>query len=151
VILAWRLQLSLKHLDLYLVHDLEFIPPHGDVERLWDDMIGVREAGLTRYAEAALFYSTLDLVRVRCASSRSIGVSNFTLEWLRRIVEMGKVLPAVNQVREPIPLPPTHPLLLPLLFFPGALRKGIADPRPPVQLRVVEGRLGIFRKARHRD
>lgn len=35
-------------------------------------------------------------------------MSNFTLEWLRPIVEMGKVLPAVNQVGEPIPLPSTH-------------------------------------------
>jgi len=70
-------KLGLEHLDLYLVHDPSFIPPHSDVERLWDDMIEIRKAGLTR----------------------SIGVSNFTLEWLRRIAEMGKVLPAVNQIR----------------------------------------------------
>jgi diketogulonate reductase-like aldo/keto reductase len=39
-------------------------------------------------------------------------VSNFTLEWLRPIVEMGKVLPAVNQVSEPIPSPlACHPRL----------------------------------------
>jgi len=29
---------------------------------------------------------------------RSIGVSNFTLELLQRIVKLGKVVPAVNQV-----------------------------------------------------
>jgi hypothetical protein len=41
--------------------------------------------------------------------------------------------------------------LLRLLSFPGALRKVVADPRPPVQLRIMEGRLGIFHKAWHRD
>lgn len=33
------------------------------------------------------------------AWGRSIGVSNFTLELLQRIVKMGKTVPAVNQVR----------------------------------------------------
>ncbi len=76
-------------------------------------------------------------------------MSNFTLELLQRVVEMGKVLPAVNQVRIPIPSLPAHPLSLPGL--PGALRNAFADQPPPIQLCVVEGRLGIFCKARHRD
>jgi len=68
-------KLGVEHLDLYLIHG-PWIIPNGDVERLWDDIIEVREAGLTE----------------------SIGVSNFTLELLQRVVEMGKVLPAVNQI-----------------------------------------------------
>jgi len=68
-------KLGLEHLDLYLVHGPWTIK-NGDVEGVWNDMIKARESGL----------------------SRSIGVSNFTLEWLQRIVKTGKVVPAVNQI-----------------------------------------------------
>jgi aryl-alcohol dehydrogenase-like predicted oxidoreductase len=57
-------QLSLEHLDLYLVHTPPSRPLPGDVERLWDNMIDVRKAGLTRYAEAACpSNNMLDLAR----------------------------------------------------------------------------------------
>ncbi|KAH9958932.1 Aldo/keto reductase [Russula dissimulans] len=68
-------KLGLRHLDLYLIHSPWNIT-EDDVEGLWDEMIKIREAGLTR----------------------SIGVSNFTLRWLQRIVKTGKVVPAVNQI-----------------------------------------------------
>jgi len=69
-------KLGLKHVDLYLIHGPWAIE-HDDVEGVWDEMVRVREAGL----------------------SKSIGVSNFTLEMLQRVVKMGNVIPAVNQIR----------------------------------------------------
>jgi len=68
-------KLGLEHLDLYLVHGTWTIK-NGDIEGVWNDMIKARESGL----------------------SRSIGVSNFTLEWLQRIIKTGNVVPAVNQI-----------------------------------------------------
>jgi hypothetical protein len=57
---------------------------------------------------------------------------------LRRLVEMGKVLPAVNQVHIPVlehPRLALSPILSPLSCV---LTSGVADPRPPVQLCDVE-------------
>lgn len=68
-------KLGLAHLNLYLVHGLWTIV-NDDVEKLWGHMVEVREAGL----------------------ARSIGVSNFTLELLQRVVKTGKTVPAVNQI-----------------------------------------------------
>jgi len=68
-------KLGLAHLDLYLVHSPESIV-NDDVEGLWGRMVDIREAGL----------------------AKSIGVSNFKLDLLQRIVKMGKRLPAVNQI-----------------------------------------------------
>jgi len=68
-------KLGLAHLDLYLVHGPWSIV-HDDVERLWGRMVDIREAGL----------------------AKSIGVSNFTLELLQRVVKTGRTLPAVNQI-----------------------------------------------------
>ncbi|KAI0275482.1 Aldo/keto reductase [Gloeopeniophorella convolvens] len=69
-------KLGLKHLDLYLIHNPRVIRD-GDIEGTWGEMIKVKEAGL----------------------ARSIGVSNFDLEQLQRIVKMGKTIPAVNQIQ----------------------------------------------------
>jgi hypothetical protein len=75
-------------------------------------------------------------------------VSNLTLEWLQRIVKTGKLVPTVNQVAYP---PPFSAAL------PGAATEPInhlsppVDQPPPVQLRVVEGRFGVFGEARYRD
>ncbi|KAH9033515.1 NADP-dependent oxidoreductase domain-containing protein [Lactarius pseudohatsudake] len=68
-------KLGLTHLDLYLVHHPSLIV-NDDVERLWGRMVEIRSAGL----------------------AKSIGVSNFPLELLQRVVKTG-VLPAVNQIR----------------------------------------------------
>lgn len=68
--------LGLKHLDLYLIHGPWSIK-NDDVEGLWNDMTKVKQAGL----------------------AKSVGVSNFTPELLRRVVKTGKVVPAVNQIR----------------------------------------------------
>ncbi|KAH8997150.1 NADP-dependent oxidoreductase domain-containing protein [Lactarius hatsudake] len=68
-------KLGLTHLDLYLVHDPSLIV-NDDVEGLWGRMVEIRSAGL----------------------AKSIGVSNFTLELLQRVVKTG-VLPAVNQIQ----------------------------------------------------
>jgi hypothetical protein len=93
---------------LYLIHG-PWIIPNGDVERLWDDIIEVREAGLTEYVYSCALHPRFSisgpahrLPVARLAPRRSIGVSNFTLELLQRVVEMGKVLPAVNQVHIPL-------------------------------------------------
>jgi hypothetical protein len=40
---------------LYLIHD-PWVIPNGDVERLWDDMIDVREAGLTEYVYSRVLH-----------------------------------------------------------------------------------------------
>jgi diketogulonate reductase-like aldo/keto reductase len=67
-------KLGLAHLDLYLVHTPWSIV-NDDVEKLWGRMVDIREAGLA-----------------------NIGVSNFKLELLQRIVKIGKTLPTVNQI-----------------------------------------------------
>ncbi|KAI9459696.1 NADP-dependent oxidoreductase domain-containing protein [Lactarius psammicola] len=69
-------KLGLASLDLYLIHS-PWVIVNDDLEGLWKRMVEIREAGL----------------------AKSIGVSNFTLELLQRVVRMGKTLPAVNQIR----------------------------------------------------
>ncbi|KAH9056898.1 NADP-dependent oxidoreductase domain-containing protein [Lactarius vividus] len=68
-------KLGLTHLDLYLVHGPWNIV-NDDVEGLWGRIVEIRSAGL----------------------AKSIGVSNFTLELLQRVVKTG-VIPAVNQIQ----------------------------------------------------
>ncbi|WP_066039307.1 aldo/keto reductase [Herbiconiux solani] len=68
----WRL--GLEHLDLYLIHW-----PNPSVDRFaeaWDALVTAQQEGLVR----------------------SIGVSNFTEEHLRRIIAATDVTPAVNQI-----------------------------------------------------
>jgi len=68
-------QLGFEWLDLYVVHTPWSIVD-DDVEGLRDRMVEVREEGL----------------------ARSVGVSNFTIGLLRRVVGSGKTLPAVHQI-----------------------------------------------------
>jgi diketogulonate reductase-like aldo/keto reductase len=45
-------QLGLKGVDLYLIHGPWAIE-HDDVEGVWDEMVRVREAGLSKYVTFA--------------------------------------------------------------------------------------------------
>ena len=90
-------------MDLYLVHG-PWAVKNGDVEGVWNDMVKVKESGLSRYVcpkrIACGSHFLHFLVERRDTSPpfiRSIGVSNFTLDWLQRVVKTGKI-PAVNQV-----------------------------------------------------
>ncbi|KAI0294690.1 NADP-dependent oxidoreductase domain-containing protein [Multifurca ochricompacta] len=57
---------------------------HSSLQKgLWEEMNKVKDAGLPTLL----------------TSGRSIGVSNFTLDLLQRIVKTGKRVPAVNQIR----------------------------------------------------
>ncbi|KAJ8691650.1 hypothetical protein PTI98_011200 [Pleurotus ostreatus] len=68
--------LGLKQLDLYLIHTPFFVP-NQDFESAWKEFEKIKEDGL----------------------ARSIGVSNFTVENLQKIVKTAKILPAVNQIQ----------------------------------------------------
>lgn len=65
-------ELGLDQVDLWLVH----WPPPGDDTALWRDFVAARDEGAVR----------------------DIGVSNYSLEQVDRLVESVGVLPAVNQV-----------------------------------------------------
>ncbi|KAJ7138053.1 NADP-dependent oxidoreductase domain-containing protein [Mycena epipterygia] len=65
--------LGVKYLDLYLIHQPTFVP---DLEGTWKEFEAIKKDGL----------------------SKSIGVSNFTLEQLQRLVKNALVWPAVNQI-----------------------------------------------------
>ena len=67
-------RLGLDHLDLYLIHWP--MPNRGTYLETWRAMEKLKEDG-----------------RVR-----SIGVSNFTVETLRRVIDEADVVPAVNQI-----------------------------------------------------
>ena len=67
-------ELGLEWLDLYLIHWP--VPSMGLYAETWKAMVELRDEGLVR----------------------SIGVSNFTIEHLRRIIGETGVVPAVNQV-----------------------------------------------------
>ena len=87
-------RLGLDYLDLHLVHWPN--PSIGKYAEAWRALVDLREQGLVR----------------------SIGVSNFTLEHLTRVIDESGVTPAVNQVE-------LHP------YF------------PQVQMREAHERLGI--------
>ena len=68
-------KLGLTHVDLYLVHHLHV---HiGRLKEVWKGMEVAKNAGLTK----------------------SIGISNFTVDHLREILEVATIPPAVNQVK----------------------------------------------------
>ena len=66
--------LGLDHVDIYLIHWP--LPRLGKYVDSWKAMVELRDEGLVR----------------------SIGVSNFTEEHLRRVIAEGTVVPAVNQI-----------------------------------------------------
>jgi len=69
-------KLEIKHLDLYLIHTPDVVE-NGDFERTWLEFERFKREGLTK----------------------SIGVSNFTVEHLQKILKIAHVKPAVNQIR----------------------------------------------------
>ncbi|CAE6489896.1 unnamed protein product [Rhizoctonia solani] len=70
-------KLGLSHVDLYLIHWPQFAP---DILKTWSELEQAQAHG----------------------KAKSIGVSNFSIEQLKLILEHGKVPPAVNQI-------PFHP------------------------------------------
>ncbi len=71
---ASRARLEMAHVDLYLIHWP--VPAHDRYVETWKAFIELREQGLTR----------------------SIGVSNFQPEHLRRLIEETGETPAINQI-----------------------------------------------------
>ncbi|KAJ8080259.1 hypothetical protein PM082_017089 [Marasmius tenuissimus] len=67
--------LNLKYVDLYLIHNPKYIP-NQDIEATWREFEKVKEDGL----------------------ARSIGVSNTTVEDLKKLMKTSRVIPAVNQI-----------------------------------------------------
>lgn len=86
--------LQLDHLDLMLIHWPT--PAHDKYVETWKGLIEAREAGLVR----------------------SIGVSNFTIEQLERIIGETGVVPAVDQVE-------THPHFQQKQLLPYLASRGI--------------------------
>jgi len=68
-------KLEMKQLDLYLIH-WPRIPDNGDLERTWRGFERMKQEGLTK----------------------SIGVSNFALEDLQKLLKIAHDKPAVNQI-----------------------------------------------------
>jgi len=71
--------LGLKQLDLYLIH-FPGVIQNGDYEGVWKEFEEFKEAGLTK----------------------SIGVSNFTIDNFEKLFKTARIKPAVNQI-------PLHP------------------------------------------
>lgn len=67
-------KLGLKSVDLYLVHGPKLI--EKDVEGLWKEFEKIKEDGL----------------------AKSIGVSNFNVEQLQKVIKTARIKPAVNQI-----------------------------------------------------
>ncbi|KAJ7601048.1 Aldo/keto reductase [Mycena floridula] len=68
-------KLGLKSVDLYLIHFPSWVAP--DFTSAWKQFQQLRADGLTK----------------------SIGVSNFMVEHLQKVIDVGKVPPVVNQIR----------------------------------------------------
>ncbi|CAA7262783.1 unnamed protein product [Cyclocybe aegerita] len=68
-------KLGLKYVDLYLIHNPRGVE-NGDLEGVWRKFEKFQEDGL----------------------AKSIGVSNFTIEDLQKVLKTARVTPAVNQI-----------------------------------------------------
>jgi len=80
-------KLGLKHVDLYLIHNPALV---SDLEGTWKVFEKIKEKGF----------------------SKSIGVSNFTVDQLQKLSKTSKITPAVNQILfHPYNYAETKPLL----------------------------------------
>lgn len=70
-------KLNLDYVDLFLVHDPTPATKQGNLVQVWEGMEEVYHLGL----------------------AKAIGISNFQVEDIKAILEHGKIVPAVNQVR----------------------------------------------------
>ncbi|EIN12820.1 Aldo/keto reductase [Punctularia strigosozonata HHB-11173 SS5] len=68
-------KLGIKQVDLYLIHQPGLV--RDNLESAWKDFEQIKQDGL----------------------SKSIGVSNFTVEDLQKVIKTAKIKPAVNQIR----------------------------------------------------
>ncbi|KDQ62687.1 hypothetical protein JAAARDRAFT_54591 [Jaapia argillacea MUCL 33604] len=68
-------KLGLKYVDLYLIHQPYLVD--NNMEAVWREFERAKEAGL----------------------AKSIGVSNFNVEQLQRLLKIAKTKPAVNQIQ----------------------------------------------------
>ncbi|KAI9027133.1 NADP-dependent oxidoreductase domain-containing protein [Phycomyces nitens] len=83
--------LQLEYLDLYLIHwPFAFAPGKGNAPRAAD---GSTLLGSTDFTETYAALEKLPKEKVR-----AIGVSNFTIPKLEKLLKTAKVVPAVNQV-----------------------------------------------------
>lgn len=74
---ASLVKLGVDYVDLFLIHAPFWGRERGNLKQVWKEMEAVRKEGLTK----------------------SIGVSNFSEDDLKVIMDGAEVIPAVNQVR----------------------------------------------------
>ena len=80
---------------MYLIHWPGLVE-NGDYESTWSEFERFKQEGLTKYVSWLLSLYPVGFSLNHCF--RSIGVSNFTLEDLQRLVKIAHIKPAVNQV-----------------------------------------------------
>jgi diketogulonate reductase-like aldo/keto reductase len=82
-------RLKLEYVDLYLIH----APFDIDIERTWRKLEEIREKGKRQQSEGCGFELALMIGLVK-----NIGVSNFRIEDLERVLKIGAIRPVVNQI-----------------------------------------------------
>lgn len=90
-------QLGLEQVDMYLIHNPTLVI---NLESTWKDFELIKERGQAKYV------LTFDFIFRELISSvfqlRSIGVSNFDVKTLQKLLKVATVKPAVNQVFTPL-------------------------------------------------
>lgn len=88
-------KLRLDYLDLYLIH-WPFAVPHVSDTEFWT----TDENGATQYDDTIDYVDTWRAMEelVKKGLVRSIGVSNFNSEQLKRVLDMATIKPVTNQV-----------------------------------------------------
>lgn len=107
--------LGLDYLDLYLIHWPIPLNAHGNSDLFPTLPDGSRDID-TNWTFNQTWASLEDLHKA--GKARAIGVSNFSVPYLQRLLEGAKVVPAVNQIEN-------HPLLLQTKLVEFCQSKGI--------------------------